>query len=292
MSPLTEDRIRSLLCKYSIRPDKNLGQSFLINTNVARDIVKSAGVAAESKVLEIGGGFGILSEQLAQKADKVFIIEIDSRLVQALREVLVDYSNVEVIHGDALTVTLPEVDRIVSNLPYSISSPITFRVLEEAVFDSAVLMYQEEFAERLLASPGMSNYSRLSVDIQYLAVIEELMRVPATEFYPTPSVDSKVVRISHRREGVFARDKETFFWVVHGIYSYPNKVLRKALGIWLKNMEQDKSLVDDIIRRSAGVLNGGERLRSLDQEKLVVIADGVFDLIEEGVLPGPRGSSN
>ncbi|MFW9846422.1 MAG: ribosomal RNA small subunit methyltransferase A, partial [Candidatus Thorarchaeota archaeon] len=216
----------------------------------------------------------------------------DPGLVQALREVLEEYSNVEVIQGDILTVDLPEVNRIVSNLPYSISSPITFRLLEEAVFEWAVLMYQGEYAHRLLASPGTSYYSRLSVDVQYLAHIEYLMEVPATDFYPFPSVDSEVVRIHRRRNGIFAQDKEVFFWLVHGIYSYPNKVLRKALRIWLKNIEKDKTLVDDIIRRSSGAVDGGERLRSLDQEKLVTLADGVLDLIEEGTLPDPRGKSN
>ena len=208
---LTEDRIRSLLRKYSVTPDRNLGQSFLVNPVVARKIVESANLDSDSRVLEIGGGLGMLSEMLAESAGRVYIVEIDKKLVLALREILSEYSNVEIIQGDALTIDLPEVDRVVSNLPYSISSPISFRLLEEAKFQFAILMYQSEFAQRLFAEPGSSNYSRLSVGIQYLAHIQEVMYVPATDFYPIPAVDSMVVRVDLRTEGPFARDKDILF---------------------------------------------------------------------------------
>ncbi|MGD9382036.1 MAG: 16S rRNA (adenine(1518)-N(6)/adenine(1519)-N(6))-dimethyltransferase RsmA, partial [Candidatus Thorarchaeota archaeon] len=241
---LTEERIRSLLRKYNVTPDKNLGQSFLVNPVIARKIVESANLDSDTVVLEIGGGLGMLSERLAEHAGRVYIVEIDERLVLALREILSEYSNVDIIQGDALTVDLPEVDRVVSNLPYSISSPITFRLLEEAKFQFAVLMYQNEFAQRLVAKPGSSNYSRLSVDVQYAAHIQEIMYVPATDFYPVPVVDSMVVRVELRKDGSFAKDKRILFWLVHGIFSYPNKVLRKALRIWFKNLGQDRSLVN------------------------------------------------
>jgi len=288
---LTEERIRSLLRKYNVAPDKNLGQSFLVNPAIARRIVESANLDSDTTVLEIGGGLGMLSEKLAECASRVYIVEIDKKLVEALREILGNYSNVDIIQGDALTIDLPEVDRVVSNLPYSISSPITFRLLEEAKFKYAILMYQSEFAQRMVAEPGSSNYSRLSVDIQYLARIQEIMNVPATDFYPVPAVDSKVVRVEVRKEGPFAKDKYILFWFVHGIYSYPNKVLRKALRIWFKNLGQDRSLVDEVIRRTTGVVEGTERLRGLNQERIVILADILLELIEEAKMQDPRGKS-
>jgi 16S rRNA (adenine1518-N6/adenine1519-N6)-dimethyltransferase len=289
---LTEERIRSLLRKYNVRPDKNLGQSFLVNPAVARRIVDEANLDSDTRVLEIGGGLGILSEKLAEYAGRVYIIEIDKRLVLALREILNDYSNVDIIQGDALEVNIPEVDRVVSNLPYSISSPITFRLLEEGKFQFAILMYQNEFAQRLIAEPGSFNYSRLSVDIQYLARIQEIMNVPASDFYPTPAVDSLVVRVDHRRDGSFARNKCIFFWLVHGIYSYPNKILRKALRIWFKNLGQDGNLIDEVIERASGALDGSERLRGLNQESIVILADILLELIDEGKIADPRGKSS
>jgi 16S rRNA (adenine1518-N6/adenine1519-N6)-dimethyltransferase len=288
---LTEDRIRSLLRKFNVTPDKRLGQSFLVNPATALKIIDNANLDSDTTVLEIGGGLGMLSERLAESAGKVYVVEVDKGLVLALRELLEEYPNVNIIQGDALTVDLPEVDRIVSNLPYSISSPITFRLLEEVKFEFAILMYQSEFAKRLIAEPGSSNYSRLSVDAQYLASIEEVMHVSATDFYPVPAVDSTVVRVKVREDGPFARDKSILFWLVHGIYSYPNKVLRKALRIWLKNLKLERKLADDIIGKTAGVVAGTERLRGLNQEKIVILADILLDLIEEGQIPDPRGNS-
>jgi 16S rRNA (adenine1518-N6/adenine1519-N6)-dimethyltransferase len=278
-----------MLRKYGVRPDKTLGQSFLVNPEAAREIVRFAQLGRETSVLEIGGGLGILSEMIARVAGSVHVVEVDPRLVGALKEVLGAYSNVDIIEGDALKVNLPDVNRIVSNLPYSISSDITFRLLREVSFDFAVLMYQKEFAHRLLAEPGMQHYSRLSVDAQYLAEFQHIMEVPSQMFYPVPAVDSIVVRMEPRKTGRFALNQDVFFWLVHGIYSYPNKQLRKALGIWLKNMDEDKSTGDVIIESVSDTLRGNERLRTLNQDRLITLADAVLDLIEEGVLRGPRG---
>ncbi len=291
MRSLTADRIRYMLQKYSVTPDRKLGQSFLADPSTAREIVKASKLDKKTSVLEIGGGFGVLSEMIARLAKSVHVIEVDPGLVRALGDVLDEYDNVEIIHGNALDIHLPKVDRIVSNLPYSISSPITFRLLNEMDFDFAILMYQSEFAERLLAEPGSQNYSRLSVGIQYLAHIGEVLHVAAENFYPVPAVDSKVVRIEPRTEGAFAQDKEAFFWVVHGIYSYPNKQVRKALRIWFKNLGHDMDLADDVIRRSSNALSGTDRLRNLDQKAIVRLADVVYDLIKEGTLADPRGFS-
>jgi 16S rRNA (adenine1518-N6/adenine1519-N6)-dimethyltransferase len=286
---LTEERIRSLLRRFKVTPDKSLGQSFLVNPVTTRKIIEFANLDSETIVLEIGGGLGTLSEKLAERAGRVYVIEVDNRLVLALHEMLSDYPNVNIIQGDALTVDIPEVDRVVSNLPYSISSPITFRLLEKVKFDFAILMYQSEFAQRLIAEPGSSNYSRLSVDAQYLATIKELMHVPATDFYPVPAVDSTVVRVEVRKDGAFAQDKCILFWLVHGIYSYPNKVLRKALRIWLKNIGQDSQLADEIIGKATGTVEGSDRLRGLDQGKIVALADILLELIEDGKITDPRG---
>jgi len=277
-----------MLRKYGVRPDKTLGQSFLVDPEVAREIVRSAELDRETSVLEIGGGLGILSEMIARVAGDVHVVEVDPRLAEALREVLGTYSNVDIIEGDALEVDLPGVNRIISNLPYSISSAITFRLMKETSFDFAVLMYQKEFAHRLLAEPGMQHYSRLSVDAQYLAEFQHIMEVPAQKFYPVPAVDSIVVRMESREDGRFARNQDVFFWLVHGIYSYPNKQLRKALGIWLKNVGEDKSVGDMIIENVSDTLRGNERLRTLNQDKLITLADAILDLIEAGVLGGPR----
>ncbi|TXT56511.1 MAG: putative ribosomal RNA small subunit methyltransferase A [Candidatus Thorarchaeota archaeon] len=281
---LSNREVLSLLQKYSVIPDKKRGQNFLKDRYIASKIVDAARISKNDRVLEIGGGLGVLSQWLARDSPKLYIIEIESGLVRMLRDVFSDQENVNIIEGDALKVEFPKVNKVVANLPYSISSEITFRILQEIDLDLAVLMYQKEFAERLVAEPGSREYSRLSVDFQYFAYAEKVMDVPSYAFYPEPSVESTVVKIRMRKTGVFAKNEEVFFKFIRGVYSYPNKQLRKALKIWLKNIGADTNQVSLVLNGTKGV-SGKERLRSLNQEKLVALSDTISDLITRGRFP-------
>lgn len=292
MRLLSDLEIRALLKKYGVRYDRKRGQSFLKSHFVASEIVRSAEVTAEDSVLEIGGGLGILTEWLVEKAAHVYVVEIEHGLVKALRDRFGGHENVTIIEGDALVVDLPGVDKVVSNLPYSISSEITFRLLREVGFQCALLMYQKEFAERLVAEPGSQAYSRLSVNFQYLAHAEEVMDVSASMFYPEPAVNSKVVRITHRETGPFAEDDSVFEWMVRGIYSYPNKQLRRAMRIWFKNLGADKVLADDVIKTCGIEGLDTSRPRGLGLDTLVPLSDVLKGFIEEGRLPGPEDNHN
>ncbi|MFW9789061.1 MAG: 16S rRNA (adenine(1518)-N(6)/adenine(1519)-N(6))-dimethyltransferase RsmA [Candidatus Thorarchaeota archaeon] len=287
MSSLSDD-IRKLLKRYNIRPSKKRGQSFLSSHRVARDIVDIAELSKDDSVLEIGGGLGVLTQKIAEKAGKVYVIEVDSNLVQALQDTLKECTNITIIEGDALKVDLPKTNKIVANLPYSISSEITFRILREMKFQDAVLMYQKEFAARLVAKPGTPEYSRLTINVQYYARIEEVMEVSADLFYPVPMVDSMVVRMIPRVNGSYAKDDSIFHWMIGGIYPYPNKNLRKALRIWFRNIKLDKELPDELLSRLESVVKGDERLRSIGMEELVRMADVLLLLIEDGMIPDPR----
>ncbi|MFW9953749.1 MAG: 16S rRNA (adenine(1518)-N(6)/adenine(1519)-N(6))-dimethyltransferase RsmA [Candidatus Thorarchaeota archaeon] len=269
-----------------MNPKRKKGQSFLKSQAIARTIVDAANIQSGEAVLEIGGGLGILTSLLAQKAKIVFVIELEPGLAKALRDLLASNDNVEIIEGDALQVSWPKADKIVSNLPYSAASAITFRLLQKEPFEEAILMYQKEFAQRLLATPGSSEYSRLSIDFQYLGNAEHIMDVDARNFYPTPEVNSSVLRVVHRKTGPFARSDEVFFWMIHGLFSYPNKQLRKALGIWLKNIGQ-AHLTDTLLEGQRAV-DGSVRLRDLSLEELVILSDLLLDFIEKGILLDPR----
>jgi 16S rRNA (adenine1518-N6/adenine1519-N6)-dimethyltransferase len=280
-----------MLRKYSVNPDKRRGQSFLVDHSIARSIVEKAELGPDDVVLEIGGGLGILTRWIAEAACEVTVIVIDPGLCQALSVVFEGRDNVVIIEGDALTVDLPDANKVISNLPYNISSEITFRLLHELNFQVAVLMYQKEFAERLVALPGTSHHSRLTVNATYLASVEPVMDVPAMHFYPKPSVDSRVVKMYYRKTGPFAKDYSVFQWLVRGVYSYPNKQTRKAVGFWLRTLGLDKSMADAMIQRTS-TLDGKERLRTLTLSDVISLADSAVEMIEEGLLPDPRGESH
>jgi 16S rRNA (adenine1518-N6/adenine1519-N6)-dimethyltransferase len=287
---LLPDDIKSLLRKYSVRPRKEKGQSFLKSNNIANRIVTSAEISDSDRVLEIGGGLGILTSRIAEVAGYVTVIELEKGLVQALRDILAGRDNVEIIHGDALRVDLPEVDKVVANLPYSISSEMLFRILTESTFESGVLMFQKEFSDRLFAEPGNPIYSRLTIDFQYLGQASHVMDVGAMNFYPVPAVDSSILKITKRNTGLFAKSSDVFFWMVHGLYSYPNKQLRKALKIWFKNLKTPE-LVQDILSELDDI-DETSRLRALSQETLIRLSDVINGFVESGELTGPKGDTS
>lgn len=289
VNTLADEDILSLLQKYNVKPSKRFGQSFLKNIEVAKRIVGHAEITREDIVLEIGGGLGVLTEELIKAAGCVHVIEIEHGLVNALQDRFKDSDNLNIIEGDALVVDIPKVNKVVSNLPYSISSEITFRLLRESNFEQAILMFQKEFAQRLFAEPRTQDYSRLTVNIQYQAEIEFLFDVPAQMFYPRPAVDSVVVQMKHKFDGPRAKDDSIFFWTVNGIFSYPNKNLRRALMIWLQNIGTERTLADKLILSCGGNPRGENKLRTLSIKQLITLADVVCDYIEKKQIPDPRG---
>jgi 16S rRNA (adenine1518-N6/adenine1519-N6)-dimethyltransferase len=218
----------STLRRYDIRPSKRAGQHHVVDPTVLDKIVDHARLSREDVVLEIGAGIGNLTRLLAQRAGKVISIERDRRFVKILREQLRGLSNVQIIYGDALRIELPKFNKVVANLPYGISSDITFRLLEHK-FELAVLMYQQEFAERMVAKPGSDDYSRLTVNTYYRARVELLGEVPPEAFVPQPKVTSAIVRLSPREPPFKVSDEKIFFDVVRALFQHRRQRVRNAL---------------------------------------------------------------
>jgi len=198
------------------------GQHFLIDCKVISRMVDYADLRSSDSVLEIGPGTGNLTRVLAQRTGCVWAVEIDPALAESLRG---RFGNVEMIRGDALKVELPDYDKIVSNLPYQISSQITYRLLKRP-FDLAVLMYQKEFAQRMLAGPGDEMYGRLGMVVGYLCYREILEWVPRSAWRPVPKVDSAIVRLQPKDVDV---DAGRFMGFVEGLFRQRRKKTRNAL---------------------------------------------------------------
>jgi len=209
---------------------KKMGQHFLIDEAVAEREVAHAGITEQDVVLEIGPGKGILTRKLARFARQVVAIELDKHLVTQLTPILP--ANVHLLHADALNVdffSLPAFTKIVSNLPFHISSPITFKFLE-CPFTTAVLIYQQEFADRLVAQPGSKAYSRLSVGVYYKAYCEFLEHIPKTCFSPQPQVDSAMIKVTPRDTPPFSVTNEPFFFsLTKTLFTHRRKKIRTIL---------------------------------------------------------------
>jgi 16S rRNA (adenine1518-N6/adenine1519-N6)-dimethyltransferase len=196
-------------------------------------LVSHAFITKDDIVLEVGAGLGFLTQLLSSKCKKVIAVEVDPKIVRILRKQLHSLQNVDLIEGDILKVSLPPFNKVVSAPPYSISSPLLFRLLERN-FDWAVLILQKEFAERLAASVGSKDYGRLTVTIYYRADVELLDYVPRTMFYPPPDVDSMMVRLKPRGSPFQVDDEETFFELVRTLFTQRNKKVRNALIPFLR----------------------------------------------------------
>ncbi|MBN1280087.1 MAG: ribosomal RNA small subunit methyltransferase A [Candidatus Thermoplasmatota archaeon] len=218
---------------------QRFGQHFLINQAVARREVTYAQITPDDVVLEIGPGKGALTQLLAQHASSVLAIEIDAHLIAALQPTLP--SNVTLIPGDAVTIdfsSLPRFTKVVSNLPFQISSPITFKLLSTS-FSRAVLIYQKDFAERLVAHPGSKQYSRLTVGVAYKAHCRILEEVPRTCFSPVPKVDCCIVELILRDTPLFVVHNEAFFFrLTAELFSHRRKKIRSVLKGYVSSYDQ------------------------------------------------------
>jgi 16S rRNA (adenine1518-N6/adenine1519-N6)-dimethyltransferase len=249
---------------------KHLGQHFLINQSVSNREIEYAQIRSDDIVLEIGPGKGVLTRLLAQKAQQVIAIELDKNLVSYLKGLVPD--NVMIVHADAAKVdfnSLPSFSKIVSNLPYQISSPITFKLLD-LNFERAVLIYQKEFANRMVAPAGESAYSRLSVGVYYKALCSIREVIPPGCFFPPPLVDSAMVELIPRKEPPFYVKNERFFFeVTRLLFNHRRKkvktVLTKQFGV-----------------PSDSVVFGDKRVEVLTPEQIAEISDSIFDFVKEG----------
>ncbi|HVR04522.1 MAG TPA: 16S rRNA (adenine(1518)-N(6)/adenine(1519)-N(6))-dimethyltransferase RsmA [Solirubrobacteraceae bacterium] len=183
---------------FAIRPDRELGQNFLIDSNILEVIGGLAELEARDVALEIGGGLGVLSEYLAERVGHVHVVELDERLRPALRDAVGDRANVTVHWGDALAVDLagmrPAPGKIVANLPYGVAAGALLRTIEELPQATRwVAMVQREVGERLAAEPGGRAYGVPSVLAQLACAVRVARAVPRTVFSPVPNVDSVLV---------------------------------------------------------------------------------------------------
>ncbi|WP_435063873.1 16S ribosomal RNA methyltransferase A [Halobaculum sp. EA56] len=217
--------------RAGVRGDPDRDQHFLVDDRVLDRLTGYLPEDADrSHLLEIGGGTGALTDRLLAAGDRVTVVERDRDLASFLRGEFADEvasGRLDVIEGDALAVDLPEFTASVSNLPYGVSSEVAFRLLP--LGRPLVLMFQSEFADRMVAEPGTSEYGRLSVSAQHYADVEVVERVPAEAFDPQPRVDSAVVRCRPRDPEYEVDDEAFFLRFVKALFTQRRKTVRNAI---------------------------------------------------------------
>lgn len=233
--------VREVLSRHGFHFSKKLGQNFLINPSVCPRMAELGGAAPGTGVLEIGPGLGVLTKELALRADKVAAIEIDDRLPPVLKETLAEFDNVTVIPGDAMKLDLHKLIAqqfgdlpvaVCANLPYYITSPLIMRLLESRLpITSLTVMVQKEAAQRLCAAPGTRDCGAVTLAVAYYAEAETLFQVSRGSFLPAPNVDSAVIRLTVRpTPPVSVTDEKALFRLIRGAFAQRRKTLCNALS--------------------------------------------------------------
>jgi len=272
--------IKDILDRYGFKFSKSLGQNFLIDGNIIKRIVEIAGLDEKSGVLEIGPGFGTLTQLLCKKANKVIAIEVDKSLIEVHKGTL-DYPNLKIIYDDFLKVDVNKLIeeefkgldvKIVANLPYYITTPIIMKILEEKYkVSKIVVMVQKEMAQRLNSKPGTKNYGAITLAVQYRADTNIAMIVPNSVFMPKPKVDSAVIEFRILpKPRIDVCDEKMLFKVIKASFAQRRKTILNGLS---NSLNFSKDIINESLV-SAG-MNPGIRGEKLTLEEFGRISDEI-----------------
>ena len=273
--------IRDVLSRHGFSFSKGLGQNFLINPTVCPRMAEMSNAQPGWGMIEIGAGVGVLTAELAQRADKVVCIEIDSRLLPILDETLAEYDNIKIVNQDVLKVDLHKLIAeefpnmpvaVCANLPYYITSPIIMNLLESRLpISSLTVMVQKEAAQRICAMPGSREVGAVSIAVRYYCEPKVLFQVSRGSFMPAPDVDSTVSRLEIRKQPeVDVKREEDFFRVVKAAFSQRRKTLSNTLS---SGLSMNKTQIAELLER-AGVASN-LRAEQLSMQQFADIANAL-----------------
>ncbi len=278
VNPFSLRQIREWLQRYGVRPSKGWGQNFLTDRRVAERVLEAGRLEPEDCILEVGPGLGALTLLMAPRVRHVIAVEVDTRLVAILQEVIEaeGIENITLLQANVLSQPVHELLRgeerakVIANIPYSITSPLLEHLLKEkARIPLMVLTVQKEVAERLTAKPGSPSYGALSVFVQYHAEAEYLGRVPATAFYPQPEVDSAIVRLTPIPDRLPPETQRWLFKLVRAGFGKRRKTLRNALSTLFNDADRASAIL-----RRAGI-HTSTRAEMLSLQQWMALAEEV-----------------
>ena len=275
--------IRDVLSRHGFSFSKGLGQNFLINPTVCPRMAELGNAQPGWGMIEIGAGVGVLTAELAQRADKVVCIEINSRLLPILDETLAEFDNIKIVNEDVLKVDLHRLIAeefgempvaVCANLPYYITSPIIMNLLESRLpISSLTVMVQKEAAQRICAQPGSREVGAVSIAVRYYCEPQVLFQVSRGSFMPAPDVDSTVIRLDIRKEPPVQVKKESdFFRVVKAAFSQRRKTLSNTLS---SGLSLPKAQANELLEKAGVAAN--LRAEQLSMQQFADIANALSE---------------
>ena len=270
--------VKDILSRHGFSFSKGLGQNFIINPDICPKIAENGNACKGFGILEIGTGIGVLTAELAKRADKVTAVEIDERLLPILKETLADFDNVKIVNEDVMKCDLKRLiaeefsglrTAVCANLPYYITSPVIMLLLESRLpIESITVMVQKEAAQRLCAKVGSRDSGAITVGVNYYGTVKKLFDVSRGSFMPSPNVDSAVMRIDLNSERRLDEESEKFFFkVVKAGFSQRRKTLANALSSVM-------GLPKEKVYTALNTVGMPEtaRIEQLDMEQLIAVS--------------------
>ena len=262
-----------LLRKHRILPNRLLGQNFMVESSLFPKLSDYASLGKNDTVLEVGAGFGFLTRFLSNICKSVLAVEKDSCIAEVLREQLRGVANITIAEGDVLKTHVPDFNKVVSIPPYQISSRLLIWLFNRG-FDCAILVFQKEFANRLVASVGTEDYGWLTVFAYYAAEVELLDDVPRWMFFPQPEVDSVIVRLKKREAAPFeVKDMVLFRQMLRLVFAARNKKVSNAFVSFIRSVRGFSA--EEAKKLGCGLPFREKRVRALSPEDFGELANAL-----------------
>ncbi len=277
---------KKIMNKYNIKANKKLGQNFLIDDNILKNIIISSNIAQNDLVIEIGPGLGNLSEYILNNVNFAILIEIDKNMEKILNDRLKNYNNYLLLNDDILKINIDELIenieiknnkkyeniKVVANLPYYITTPIIFKLLQDSKrINEIIIMVQKEVAERIIAKPKSKEYGILTLMVDYLADANIEFIVPNSSFIPAPDVTSAVIKLTKNKK-YKVNSEEIFFKLIHSAFAQRRKKISNSLES-TNFMNMNKKEIEELLIKNNVNLNA--RAEEIDINKYVEIVNSI-----------------
>ncbi|MFW9998891.1 MAG: 16S rRNA (adenine(1518)-N(6)/adenine(1519)-N(6))-dimethyltransferase RsmA [Candidatus Hodarchaeota archaeon] len=243
--------VQLILKQLEVKPNKKFGQNFLIDKNVIKKIIRVSDVSQNDVILEIGPGLGALTEELAKNGKKIYGIEIDRRLCLYLKDKFSNYNNIEIINGDILEIEIPTYNKVISNIPYSITGPLLEKIFFKIKPPKGTLIIESTIANRIFLYETYKNYSRISISVN--AFMKPILKtdISKNSFYPMPNITLSLMKIEPKENinpFLLNMDCKTFFLkFIAGIMPYKNKNIANAISLFLNTQKDNQYTKDEIL---------------------------------------------
>jgi len=251
MNPMNKREVELILKNLNIKPNKKLGQNFLTDKNITKKIISVSEVSQNDIILEIGPGLGIITQELVNLVKKIYAIEIDHRLYSYLNDKFSTYDNVEIIHGDILKVEIPNHNKVISNIPYTITGSILDKIFFRINSPVGILTIEKSIADRIFLSGDYKNFSRISINVNTFMKPVLKSSISRNSFYPIPKIALSLIKLIPRDKiNPFFLEKEPidfFLKFISGIMPYKNRNIANAIELFFKTQKDIQYTKEDIL---------------------------------------------